>query len=243
MENRTGNNLKSIILLENPSDADKNLIFKKQTRNKHILLGWVIDKPLIDDIMPDDVMDLLASALSKIFQVSFLYKFDNLSDRFKNKNSYTSFLLEHNNPLIKLFKLKFPFLSTHENDIIKLSFDADYFTWSLRGQLLLLSTKGYQPEKITYEFIDKFFRKWKIDFFNNENNKNLQGLLFPTQDGDFLECLFIDEIQAGLFKKKLSEECLKKSVEYREVNEFEFQNINWFLNSVTYRGDAFYKNI
>ena len=140
-----------------------------------------------------------------------------------------SFILKHRNSLINLFSYKYPFISTNDEKIIKLSFNSDEYYWSTRSQIFILSEKNHVPKKITHKMIDKFFKKFEIDFIDNLD-ESLLGLLYPAVDGDFLECIFKDKIQFDLFIKILSEECTEKNIEYKKVDETEFMNINWFLN-------------
>lgn len=155
------------------------------------LLAWLIYPSSVESGLPDEIVEIIAHTLVEQTLVTFPIR-----ERAKNIS----------------------FVSTEQFIEVTRAFNADYFDWSQRGQVIFLSAKGYPSPAITKSEL-------QIDLTDAGIKKLMSfgiiGLVLPGVDGDVAG---IYSFSTGLLNNLLDtirEECMRLDFPFLIINEQE----------------------
>jgi hypothetical protein len=133
-------------------------------------------------------------------------------------------------PVIKrlLRKPGLPLVATSDPGRAEDLFNAEAFSWELRGQIVLLSPRGSPPPPLSYAQLDDARSRKRIDDARLGLPAAIEGLVLPGVDGDFVELIAFEERLWRTLPEALAGECAKSGVAWSVVPEDEFKATKWF---------------
>ena len=198
------------------------------------LLGWVLDAPSVDAGVPEKVARIVTRAACRQHLLIFHHP---LAIERGAPRTWTAVpggwacVLEP--PAIKrlLRKPALPLVATSDPGRAEELFRAEGFSWELRGQRVLLSPRGSPPPSLTYAQLDGAPSRKRIGDARLGLPADIEGLLLPGVDGDFVELVAFDERLWRSLPEKLAGECANSGVAWSVVPEDEFKATKWFGQS------------
>ncbi len=196
-----------------------------------LLIGWVMSETPIDAGVPSSAEEILARALCRGHRLVFLHPSASAqpgsSSGWQSVEGGWAYDLRPGTGDRLRGAPSLPLISTEKAGIARLMFHAEPFSWEMRSQMSLLFPPGSTLPRLDYPFI---FQLWKKAAFHRETLLNLgvQGIIFPGVDGDFAECIFLQEASREDFERRLEEECRKAGILWKSVPEDEFKSTRWF---------------
>lgn len=195
------------------------------------LLGWVLDAPRIDAGVPEKVARIVTRASCRQHLLIFHHR---LAIERAAPRTWTAVpggwacVLEP--PVIKrlLRKPGLPLVATSDPGRAEDLFNAEAFSWELRGQIVLLSPRGSPPPPLSYAQLDDARSRKRIDDARLGLPAAIEGLVLPGVDGDFVELLAFEERLWRTLPEALAEECANSGVAWSVVPEDEFKATKWF---------------
>ncbi len=178
------------------------------------LIGWVLERPPVDDEVPAEVRSILLSSLCSYWKISFLE--------------------ERAEPLRRR---SFGLVTASDAEAAYRMFDAPGFDWNMRAQIGLLSPIDEPPPAVdpkqAFGVLDKKGPPAKTLL----QNTFVRGLLLPGVDGDFAAISLFDN-QWPQLVHTLEGECSQRNVDWDIISETQFQNSEWYTENQPPRSGA-----
>ncbi len=199
--------------------------------DRRALIGWTLATLPIDSGVPEPVAGLLAAALCRAGGVAFLDQRhgaaapgDWTADPSSGAWHRT---LAPPGRLAQWFGRWFgrpplPLTFTGRAECARRLFDADGFSWCLRGQRCLLLPAGAPPPPLRYRPMMDLLSQ---GFLAPAELARLRiaALLAPGIDGDFAELVVVDHAYGRALEDALAEACRERGVGWAVLPEAEFQ--------------------
>jgi hypothetical protein len=184
------------------------------------LLGWKTRRPSLDTGVPAEVGRLVARAICREAQVTFL---DSTSaeagvawepdDAGWRRVVPTPLRLGASGPRA------FPLTCTAEPKVAARLFADDDFQWVLRAQMGLLGCPGDPPPAVDHAALRVVLQAHNASLTDWAQKWSVPGLVLPGVDGDFLELVAFDDAFAARLHDALVAECSAARVPWHVVAE------------------------
>lgn len=196
-----------------------------------MLLGWVQDRVPVDAGVPPEVASIIARAACSSYVLTF---FDRQAAEYAAPSKWTTtpwgWACVVDPPIWKrvLGRWALPLVATSVPTMAAQLFYADYFSWELRGQIVLLSTPGVAPPPLTYEQLEWLVGDEPLDRRAVPLPQDFVAVIVPGPDGDFAEFIAFEEAVRGNLTEEIRRECNDAGVAWSLVPEDEFLQTKWF---------------
>ncbi|MGA9918233.1 hypothetical protein [Paraburkholderia sp.] len=155
-------------------------------------MGWTTRTSLVESGMPGAVASVFANALVKCALVTFP------THTLQRRNS---------------------FFHTRRPDDVQGAFNAEFFNWSLRGQVIFLSPVEAKPPALSSKHLDLANNAKQL---SKLADVGVTGVVLPGVDGDVAGIYtFSDDFLQDLLSQ-LKSECERAGAQWREVTEVQF---------------------
>jgi len=182
-------NTKTIFVCSDYSNIQWELPITAAERVFRCLVAWQLNSSSEDGGIPDNVARILASTLVNHVLVTF--------------PTYTD-------------QRGISFAHTNRIDDVRQAFDAEYFHWSHRGQIIFLSPLEAQPPTLSEECLNLATDSENL---YKLNDMGVIGLILPGVDGDLAGIYtFTKKLQNELINE-LKTVCIRNEVKFLEVSE------------------------
>lgn len=177
------------------------------------VIGWTLAETVVDAGVPPAVAGVLAEALCRCGQVSFL------------DPAGPATLAP---PALKRLagKPRFPVMTTADPQAAARLFDVDAFPWDQGGQVALLTAPGTAPA-LDYADLFELWSEPSPALDRLARKMRAAGFLFPGPDGDFAEIVVFEEALWDRLKQALAEACDGAGCLWQEVSEEAFLSSGW----------------
>ncbi len=222
----TGETLVGVYLSRNPVDPCWELHPALRHGKAWALFGWRMSTPPLDAGVPHAVASILCQALSQCGKLTFLH-----SRAFETPRSPTwqsapegwTCVLEPKGMDWLRWRPVLPLLCTMEPTVAMQLFNAEPFSWTMRGQVVVLSRREAPPPLLSYHAVFEMLKGEAVNALRIEENATIRGLVSPGVDGDFVELGYVDETIAEDVETQLSQACAEAAVQWRIVSEAELK--------------------
>jgi hypothetical protein len=166
-----------------------------------VLIGWRLAgaRP-VDGGMPPPIADALCQGLVQCSWVSF---FDAAEPPSSPEVRVGKVVVSGIGPRLRALSQRLPGtvfqVSTRQADVAASAFDASLFSWSMQGQVLLLSPPDHPPRVLSWAEMWSLSSRERSITSDSLEALNVQAALFPGVDGDVGGLVSADpEAQAGI---------------------------------------------
>ena len=184
------------------------------------LVGWKTRRPSLDAGVPAEVGRLVARAICRVAQVTFLDSTILDADVAwqavpGGARRLLPAPLRAGGPGARAY----PLTCTSDPQVAARLFADEEYQWVLRAQLAILSAPGTPPPAVDHPALRTVLQAHNAQLTEWAKTWSIPGLVLPGVDGDFVELVAFDEDFAARLHDALVAECREACVPWRVVAE------------------------
>jgi hypothetical protein len=196
-----------------------------------LLIGWVRDVAPADEGVPDDVMRIVARALTRDYRLTFIDPGVEKSPQWKDSANglrQTRFL----KPTQFSPTAGYGLTTTCDPEVAVRLFSTDEWLWHLQSQWVFLSRPSDPPPEISFLTLNQVAQWRRLDPQRLQTEFGCQGVMAPGPDGEFIEIVLWQPGARTALLKSLQAEAGQAQVSWKEVPEVEFRETQWLPSDV-----------